>query len=93
MTAAHFGLQPKTMYTVCYSDLTGQHHEMTATYLGSHKFGGTTWTFRPLLGVKNLRSGAILSALAQAPGSDPSQPRRLPDAGQQGAGVADGRAV
>lgn len=80
MTAAHFGLHPKTMYTVCYSDLAGLHHEMTATYLGNHKFGGTSWTFRPQLGVKNLRPGAILSALAQTPGTDPSQPRRLPGA-------------
>ena len=27
---------------------------MTATYLGDHKFGGTSWSFRPLPGVKNL---------------------------------------
>jgi hypothetical protein len=93
MTAARFSLRAKTMYTVRYSDLEGRHHEMTATYLGTHKFGGTTWTFRPLLGVKNLRPGAIVSALVQVPGTHPSQPHRLPREGQPEAGVEGDRVV
>ena len=82
MTAAHFGLRPKAIYTVCYADIRGHHYEMTATYLGDHKFGGTSWSFRPLLGVKNLPRGAILSALEQTLGTIPSQPRRIPGEGQ-----------
>jgi hypothetical protein len=76
MTSARFDLRPGTMYTVRYRDLLGHHHEMTATYLGDHKFGGTSWSFRPLPGVKNLAPRAVLSADA-ADGANPVQPRRL----------------
>ena len=77
MTSAH-DLHPSTTYTVRYFDLLGHHHEMTATYLGDHKFGGTSWSFRPLPGVKNLAPGGILSVVAQAPGTSPLQPRSPP---------------
>ena len=76
MTSARFDLRPGTMYTVRYRDLFGHHHEMTATYLGDHKFGGTSWSFRPLPGVKNLAPRAILS-VDQVDGVNPVQPRRL----------------
>ncbi len=77
MTSARFGLRPGTIYSVRYRDLFGHHHEMTATYLGDHKFGGTSWSFRPLPGVKNLAPLAILSADPQSPDVTPIPPRRL----------------
>jgi hypothetical protein len=64
------------MYTVRYRDLLGHHHEMTATYLGDHKFGGTSWSFRPLPGIKNLAPRAILAA-DQVDSATPVLPRRL----------------
>ena len=76
MTSTRFDLRPGTMYTVRYRDLLGHHHEMTATYLGDHKFGGTSWSFRPLPGVKNLAPRAILAA-DQVDGVNPGQPHRL----------------
>lgn len=80
MSAARFDLRPSAIYTVRYCDLLRCHHEMTATYLGDHKFGGTSWSFRPLPGVKNLAPGGILSADAQAPGTTPTEPCPLPRA-------------
>ncbi len=82
MTSSRCDLRPRTTYTVRYVDLGGHHHEMTATYLGDHKFGGTSWSFRPLPGVKNLAPDGILSAEAQVPGTLPRQPRPLPSANQ-----------
>jgi len=82
MTSDQFHLRPSTIYTVRYFDHLGDHHEMTATYLGDHKFGGTSWSFRPLPGVKNLVPGGILAAAAQVAGTDPAQPSRIPSAGR-----------
>ena len=81
MTAARFGLRSGTTYTVHYRDIVGHHHEMTATYLGDHKFGGTSRSLRPLPGVKNLAPYAIVSADAQLAGTDPAPPHRLSGAG------------
>ena len=81
ITSPQFHLRPSTIYTIRYFDRLGDHHEMTATYLGNHKFGGTSWSFRPLPGVKNLVPGGILAAAAQAAGTDPVQSRPIPRAG------------
>jgi hypothetical protein len=81
MTSARFDLRPGTMYTVRFRDLFGHHHEMTATYLGDHKFGGTSWSFRPLPGVKNLAPRAILAVDAHEDAMRPAQPRRLSRSG------------
>ncbi len=78
MPSSRFHLRPSTMYAVRYFDRLGDHHEMTATYLGDHKFGGTSWSFRPLPGVKNLGPDGILAAAAQVAGTNPVQPRRIP---------------
>jgi hypothetical protein len=77
MTSARFDLHAGTIYTVRYRDLLAHHHEMTATYLGDHKFGGSSWSFRPLPGVKNLPPGTLISAEVQPAGTSPSEPRRL----------------
>jgi hypothetical protein len=77
MTAARFNLRQGSIYTVRYRDLLGHHHEMTATYLGDHKFGGTSWSFRPMSGVKNLAPMTIVSADLREPDTTPEQPHRL----------------
>lgn len=82
MTSSRFHLQPGTVYTVRYRDVLGHHHEMTATYLGDHKFGGTSWSFRPEPGVKNLAPLTIVSADARDADTEPEAPRRLARAGR-----------
>ncbi len=77
MTASRFNLQSGTIYTVRYRDVLGHHHEMTATYLGEHKFGGTSWSFRPRPGVKNLAPMTIVSADPREADTSPEEPRRL----------------
>ena len=63
-----------TMYWVSYRDRAGDKYQMTATYLGDHKFGGPSWSLRPLAGVKNLAEGSIMSASAVPAGTDPVSP-------------------
>jgi hypothetical protein len=82
MTSHRFDLRAGTVYTVRYRDLLGHRHEMTATYLGDHKFGGTSWSFRPLPGTKNLAPLAIVSADPETADTDPVQPHRLSSANQ-----------
>jgi hypothetical protein len=65
------------MYSVRYKDRGGDQHEMTATYLGTHKFGGTSWSLRPLPGVKNLAEDSILSAAQSPLGAEPVPPHPL----------------
>jgi hypothetical protein len=67
-------LREGTMYSVRYRDRAGGQHAMIATYLGKHKFGGTSWSLRPLPGVKNLAENSILE-LEQCPAdADPVPP-------------------
>lgn len=82
MTSHRFDLRAGTIYTVQYRDLLGHRNQMTATYLGDHKFGGTSWSFRPLPGTKNLAPLAIVSVDAQAADTDPVPPHRLSSANQ-----------
>jgi hypothetical protein len=77
MTSSRFNLHQGSIYTVRYRDVLGHHHEMTATYLGDHKFGGTSWSFRPHPGVKNLPPLTIISAEAREADASPEEPHRL----------------
>lgn len=63
-----------TMYSISYHDRAGELYQMTATYLGDHKFGGPSWSLRPTAGIKNLAEGSILCASAVPDGTDPVSP-------------------
>ncbi len=74
MSVADADFTEGTMYSVRYQDRAGAEHQMTATYLGKHKFGGTSWSLRPLPGVKNLAENCILTAERSPSGSEPVPP-------------------
>jgi len=74
MTSEELDLREATMYSLRYLDRVGDEHRMTATYLGIHKFGGTSWSLRPLPGVKNLAQGAIVSREEVPSGTEPVPP-------------------